>query len=106
VISQPKLLLRRTNRLRLPVSVLVSFVNAIAPGAVDGDRIHRVLQGRADSSGRSLDDVTADALSIQAIKRCVDPNDIAALALFLASDHAKSISGQTIAVDGDSSAAV
>lgn len=57
-------------------------VNAIAPGAVDVDRIHRVLQGRADSSGRSLDDVTADALSIQAIKRFVDPNDIAALALF------------------------
>lgn len=28
-------------------------VNAIAPGAVDGDRIHRVLQGRADSSGPS-----------------------------------------------------
>ncbi|MGH3857690.1 MAG: SDR family NAD(P)-dependent oxidoreductase, partial [Pseudonocardiaceae bacterium] len=27
-------------------------VNAIAPGSVDGDRIHRVLQGRADNSGR------------------------------------------------------
>jgi NAD(P)-dependent dehydrogenase (short-subunit alcohol dehydrogenase family) len=81
-------------------------VNAIAPGAVDGDRIHRVLQGRAESSGRSLDDVTADALSIQAVKRFVDPNDIAALSLFLASDSAKSISGQTIAIDGDSKAAV
>ncbi|MGH3494367.1 MAG: SDR family oxidoreductase [Sciscionella sp.] len=81
-------------------------VNAIAPGAVDGDRIHHVLQGRADSSGRSLDDVTADALSIQAVKRFVDPNDIAALALFLASDQAKSISGQTIPIDGDSSSAV
>ena len=64
-------------------------VNAIAPGAVDGDRIHRVLQGRADGSGRSLDDVTADALSIQAIKRFVDLNAIAALALCLASDHAR-----------------
>ena len=80
-------------------------VNAIAPGAVDGDRIHRVLQGRADISGRSLDDVTADALSIQAIKRFVDLNDIAALALFLASDHARSISGQTTPIGGDSSAA-
>ena len=80
-------------------------VNAIAPGAVEGDRIQRVLQGRADSSGRSLADVTADALSLQVIKRFVDPADIAALALFLASDAAQSISGQTIAIDGNSSAA-
>jgi NAD(P)-dependent dehydrogenase (short-subunit alcohol dehydrogenase family) len=80
-------------------------VNAIAPGAVAGDRIQRVLQGRADASGRSLEDVTADALSIQSIKRFVDPTDIAALCVFLASDAAKSISGQTIPIDGDSKAA-
>ncbi|WP_406406232.1 SDR family oxidoreductase [Streptomyces halstedii] len=80
-------------------------VNVIAPGAVSGDRIQRVLQGRADSSGRSLDEVTADALSIQSVKRFVDPKDIAALALFLASEHARSISGQTVPIDGDSSAA-
>ena len=59
----------------------------------------------ADGSGRSLDDVTADALSIQAIKRFVNLNDIAALALFLASDHARSISRQTIPIGDDSSAA-
>lgn len=81
-------------------------VNAIAPGAVEGDRIRRVLQGRADASGRSLDEITADALSLQSIKRFVDPNDIAALALFLASDSAKSITGQTIPIDGGSKAAV
>jgi len=79
--------------------------NAIAPGAVAGDRIQRVLQGRADASGRSLEDVTADALSNQSIKHFVDPDDIAALCIFLASDAAKSISGQTIPIDGDSKAA-
>jgi NAD(P)-dependent dehydrogenase (short-subunit alcohol dehydrogenase family) len=81
-------------------------VNAIAPGAVDGDRIRRVLEGRAESSGRSLDDVTADALGIQSIKRFVKPDEIASLALFLASDNAKSISGQTIPIDGGSKTAV
>ncbi|MFJ2614968.1 SDR family oxidoreductase [Streptomyces sp. NPDC088770] len=80
-------------------------VNAIAPGAVAGERIQRVLQGRADASGRSLPDVTADALSIQSFKRFTDPDDIAALALFLASDSAKSITGQTIPIDGGSQAA-
>ena len=81
-------------------------VNAIAPGAVDGDRIRRVLEGRAESSRRSVDDVTADALSIQSIKRFVKPDEIASLALFLASDNAKSISGQTIPIDGGSKTAV
>jgi hypothetical protein len=46
--------------------------------------------------GRSFSDVTTDALSMQSIKRFVDPNDIAALCIVLASDAAKSISGQTI----------
>ena len=80
--------------------------NVIAPGAVEGDRIRRVLQGRAETSGRTLDEVTADALGIQAVKRFVDPADIAAMAVFLASERAKSISGQTIAIDGDSQTAV
>jgi NAD(P)-dependent dehydrogenase (short-subunit alcohol dehydrogenase family) len=80
-------------------------VNAIAPGAVEGERIRRVLQARADATGRSLEEVTAEALSIQSLKRFVDPDDIAALALFRASDSAKSISGQTIAIDGHSKAA-
>jgi NAD(P)-dependent dehydrogenase (short-subunit alcohol dehydrogenase family) len=80
-------------------------VNAIAPGAVAGDRIQQVLQGRADASGRRLADVTADALSIQSLKHFTDPDDIAALALFLASDNAKSITGQTNAIDGGSKAA-
>jgi NAD(P)-dependent dehydrogenase (short-subunit alcohol dehydrogenase family) len=80
-------------------------VNAIAPGAVEGDRIQRVLRGRAESTGRTLADVTADALGIQSLKRFVDPEDIAALAVFLASDSVKSISGQTIPIDGDSKAA-
>ena len=41
----------------------------------------------------------------QSLKRFVDPDDIAALSVFLASDSANSISGQTIPIDGDSKAA-
>jgi NAD(P)-dependent dehydrogenase (short-subunit alcohol dehydrogenase family) len=80
-------------------------VNAVAPGAVAGERIERVLQGRADASGRPLADVTAEALAIQSLKHFVDPKDIAELALFLASDAAKSITGQTIPIDNGSQAA-
>jgi NAD(P)-dependent dehydrogenase (short-subunit alcohol dehydrogenase family) len=76
-------------------------VNAIAPGAVDGERAERVFQGRAQVTGRSIDEVRRIAMTNQSLKQLVDPKDIAALAVFLASDAAKSISGQVIPIDGD-----
>jgi len=75
--------------------------NAILPGAVDGPRIQRVFEGRAKASGKNLDEVKKEAMSIQSLKRMVDPKDIAALAVFLASDAAKSISGQMLPIDND-----
>lgn len=76
-------------------------VNAIAPGAVEGERIQRVFQGRADATGKSLDEVKQVAMANQSIKRLVDPADIAAVAVFLASDAGKSISGQVLPIDND-----
>jgi len=75
--------------------------NAILPGAVDGPRIQKVLQGRADVNGTTLDQEKKNAMSVQSIKQFVDPKDIAALAVFLASDSAKMISGQMFPIDGD-----
>ena len=75
--------------------------NAIAPGAVEGDRIVRVFRGRAQISGRSFDDIKAEAMAAQSIQAMVDPADIAQLAVFLASDAAKAISGQVIPIDND-----
>jgi enoyl-[acyl-carrier-protein] reductase (NADH) len=60
-----------------------------------------VFAGRAQISGRSLADVEADSLAAQSIKAMVDPKDIAQLAVFLASDAAKAISGQVIPIDND-----
>jgi len=75
--------------------------NAILPGAVDGPRVQRVFEARAKTSGTSLDEVKKEAMSIQSLQRMVDPKDIAALAVFLASDAAKSISGQMLPIDND-----
>ncbi|WP_118179342.1 SDR family oxidoreductase [Paraburkholderia phosphatilytica] len=80
-------------------------VNAILPGAVEGPRIQQVLAGRASASGRTIEQETAAALGNQSIKRFVDPVDIAALAVFLASDAGRSISGQLLPIDGDSQSA-
>jgi NAD(P)-dependent dehydrogenase (short-subunit alcohol dehydrogenase family) len=75
--------------------------NAIAPGAVGGQRIENVLASRAKAEGKSLEDERANMLSIQSLKRFVDPKDIAVLCVFLASDAGKSISGQVIPIDND-----
>jgi NAD(P)-dependent dehydrogenase (short-subunit alcohol dehydrogenase family) len=75
--------------------------NAIAPGAVGGNRIERVLQGRADAEHKTLEEEREAAMSIQSLKRFVDAKDIAALVLFLTSDAGKSISGQVLPIDND-----
>jgi NAD(P)-dependent dehydrogenase (short-subunit alcohol dehydrogenase family) len=75
--------------------------NAILPGAVEGPRIDRVLEGRAKLSGKRVDEEKKSALAIQSMQKFVDPKDIAALAVFLASDAGKSISGQMLPIDND-----
>ena len=76
-------------------------VNAILPGGVEGERVQRVLEGRARATGQTVEEIRAGLLTNQSIKHLVDPDDIAALAVFLASDAAKSISGQMLNIDGD-----
>ena len=68
--------------------------------AVEGDRIERVFAGRAQISGRSIEEVRAEAMAAQSIKAMINPKDIAALAVYLASDAGK-ISGQALPTDND-----
>jgi NAD(P)-dependent dehydrogenase (short-subunit alcohol dehydrogenase family) len=73
-------------------------VNAIAPGPVHGARMDEVIRRRAAEMERSIDDVTQEYVGRSALKRMVDERDVAALALFLASDEGANISGETIKV--------
>jgi NAD(P)-dependent dehydrogenase (short-subunit alcohol dehydrogenase family) len=76
-------------------------VNAILPGGVDGDRLQHVLRHRAQAEEKTLDEMRSIIMTNQSLKYFVDPAEIAALAVFLASDAARSISGQTFPIDGD-----
>jgi len=75
--------------------------NAILPGPVAGPRMDRVLEGRAATSGRTIEAERVSAFANQSLKSFTEASEVAALALFLASDAAKSISGQAISIDGD-----
>lgn len=75
--------------------------NAICPGAVSGDRMDRVLAAEADARGTTPNDVYEDYASGSSLRRFAEPQEIASLCLYLSSDAAKFISGQAIAVDGN-----
>jgi NAD(P)-dependent dehydrogenase (short-subunit alcohol dehydrogenase family) len=79
--------------------------NTIHPGAVAGPRMDSVLAGRAEANGTTIEAETANALANQSVKQFIDPADIAALILFLAGPHGRTITGQQLPIDGDSKAA-
>jgi NAD(P)-dependent dehydrogenase (short-subunit alcohol dehydrogenase family) len=63
------------------------------------------LAGRAEANGTTIEAETADALANQSVKQFIDPADVAALILFLAGPHGRTITGQQLPIDGDSTAA-
>jgi NAD(P)-dependent dehydrogenase (short-subunit alcohol dehydrogenase family) len=75
--------------------------NAICPGSVDGPRMRGVIERQAAATGSSASSVEADYLSGQSISRFVQPSEIADMCLFLASPAAAMVTGQAIAVDGN-----
>jgi NAD(P)-dependent dehydrogenase (short-subunit alcohol dehydrogenase family) len=94
-----------TKTLALELGPFGITANSIHPGGVEGERVRNVLKGRAHRSGRSLEDETELALDNQSIRRFTDAEDVAALAVFLAGPHGRSISGQMLPIDGDSKSA-
>ena len=74
--------------------------NAICPGSVNGPRIDRVIDAEAQAKGMTPDAVRQGYAAGTALKHLSDPEDVADMAVFLASDRARMISGQALAVDG------
>ena len=74
--------------------------NAICPGAVEGPRMEGVLRREAAAKGMTRDQVYDGYAAGTSMRSFVAAEDVAQMALFLASDAARLVSGQLIAVDG------
>ncbi|MCB2137036.1 MAG: SDR family oxidoreductase [Rhodobacteraceae bacterium] len=74
--------------------------NAIAPGSVTGPRIDRVFHAEAEAKGMTYEQVRDGYAAGTALGLLSDPEDIANMAVFLASDAARMVSGQVMTVDG------
>jgi len=79
--------------------------NAILPGGVQGPRMDRVIAARAEAMGVTFEEMRNEYLRKISLRRMVEAKDVANLALFLASDLARNISGQVISVDGNTETA-
>jgi NAD(P)-dependent dehydrogenase (short-subunit alcohol dehydrogenase family) len=75
-------------------------VNAICPGSVEGPRIERVIERDAQLRGKTVDEIRQAYQNKTSLRRFVSADEVANMALFLASDLCAGISGQAMSVDG------
>ena len=76
-------------------------VNAICPGPVEGARMKRVIAAEAEARGITLEVAGERYTRQNSLGSFVTATDVAALILFICSDAGAKISGQALAVDGD-----
>jgi NAD(P)-dependent dehydrogenase (short-subunit alcohol dehydrogenase family) len=73
-------------------------VNAIQPGVVEGERINRVIEAKAKAANISFEVQKQLSLEKVSMRSMVSPQDIANMALYLASDAGHLVTGQAISV--------
>ena len=74
-------------------------VNAVCPGFIKTEASMRSVSSEAHRTGLSEEEVANDLLRNQALPGLLDPAEVVSTYLFLASDLAKDISGQSIHID-------
>lgn len=74
-------------------------VNAVCPGWVKTDAAMNSLNHMANEAERDKDELLDEIMSAQAIAGLMEPNDMIGTYLFLASDAADNVTGQTLNVD-------
>jgi len=76
------------------------LVTTIAPGLIETPRLVRNRQHEADMRGVNLDDVLKERVRDIPLQRFGRPEEIAAVAVFLASEQSSYITGTCVTVDG------
>ena len=89
-----------TRTVALEVGIHNINCNCVAPGPIYGDRMDKIIRGKAATKGITYEHVFNDYLAEQAIKRFTSAVDIAYACLYLASDEARQVTGQCLTVDG------
>jgi 3-hydroxybutyrate dehydrogenase len=91
-----------TRSTALEVAAKGITVNAICPGYVDTDMTTRGIENVTAKTGRSADQALEAIKKMSPQNRLITVEEVAALALLLASDEGRGINGQAINIDGGS----
>jgi NAD(P)-dependent dehydrogenase (short-subunit alcohol dehydrogenase family) len=73
--------------------------NCVVPGAIGTDLMTGYMKRVAAEQGKSVEEIEAGIVAPLPLKTFSTPEDVARLALFLASDEARTITGQSVNVD-------
>lgn len=91
-----------TRSVALEVAAKGITVNAICPGYVDTDMVTRGVEKITSITGRSAEEARQTLEQMSPQNRLVTAEEVAAVALLLASDEGRGINGQGINIDGGS----
>ncbi|HKB53254.1 MAG TPA: SDR family oxidoreductase, partial [Ramlibacter sp.] len=75
-------------------------INNLLPGAFDTDRLNATMQGAAQKSGKSIDQIKDARKKTIPAQRFGTPAEFGATCAFLCSQHASYITGQNVLIDG------
>ncbi|HEU5458836.1 MAG TPA: 3-oxoacyl-ACP reductase FabG [Pyrinomonadaceae bacterium] len=91
-----------TRSIAVEVASVGITVNAICPGYVDTEMVTRGIEQITQKTGRPAEEALDILKKMSPQNRLVTPEEVAAIALLLASDEGRGINGQGINVDGGS----
>ena len=74
--------------------------NAVCPGYVNTDMTKRTVENIVDKTGRSAEEAQSELERLTSLGRLLEPDEVAAAVVFLASPEAAAINGQTLVLDG------
>jgi NAD(P)-dependent dehydrogenase (short-subunit alcohol dehydrogenase family) len=74
--------------------------NAVCPAYVNTDMTRRTVTNIVEQTGRSAEEAEAALEGMTPLGRLLDPDEVAAAVLFLASPEAAAINGQALVLDG------
>ena len=75
-------------------------VNNVGPGYTATDRLKELARARSAAQGKTEEEVFASWANEAALKRVAEPREVADAIIWLASERASYVTGQTILVDG------
>lgn len=91
-----------TRSIALEVATTGITVNAICPGYVDTEMVARGINRITERTGRTAEEALDTLRKMSPQNRLVTPEEVAAVALLLASEEGRGITGQGINIDGGS----